>query len=124
MTAERVLALLARLREAGVRAWVDGGFGVDALLGRQTRTHDDLDRGVALADVDAIEAALPGFERVEDPLPVRFVPRHPDPGPSDFPAVTFDTQGGGHQPQPGGELGQPLPPRYGDTAGGEAANNE
>lgn len=101
MTAARALALLDRLREAGVRAWIDGGWGVDALLGRQTRTHDDLDLVVALADVEAIEAALPGFERVED-HPVRFVLRHPDEGSIDFHTVTFDTNGGGNQPQPGG----------------------
>jgi lincosamide nucleotidyltransferase A/C/D/E len=27
----------------GVEFWVDGGWGVDAALGRQTRPHDDLD---------------------------------------------------------------------------------
>lgn len=45
MTAERVLALLDALEEVDV--WVDGGWGVDALVGRQTRAHGDLDLGVA-----------------------------------------------------------------------------
>lgn len=26
-----------------MRVWLDGGWGVDALLGRQTRPHDDMD---------------------------------------------------------------------------------
>jgi len=31
------------LTSAGITVWVDGGRGVDALLGRQTRPHQDLD---------------------------------------------------------------------------------
>jgi lincosamide nucleotidyltransferase A/C/D/E len=41
--ASRVLALLDLLEVAGVTAWVAGGWGVDALAGRQTRRHYDLD---------------------------------------------------------------------------------
>jgi lincosamide nucleotidyltransferase A/C/D/E len=39
----RVLAILDLLAAAGVQAWVAGGWGVDALLGRQTRRHCDID---------------------------------------------------------------------------------
>lgn len=39
----RVLALLDLLAAAEARVWVAGGWGVDALLGRQTRRHCDLD---------------------------------------------------------------------------------
>jgi len=56
MTAERVLELLAVLRSAGIRAILDGGWGVDALLGSETRPHEDLDLVVALADVTRIRA--------------------------------------------------------------------
>ena len=38
-----VLATLALLGRAGVTAWVDGGWGVDALLGVISRVHSDLD---------------------------------------------------------------------------------
>ncbi len=44
MTPERVLQLLDALEPLDV--WVDGGWGVDALVGRQTRPHGDLDLGV------------------------------------------------------------------------------
>ena len=37
MTPQRVLALLDLLE--GLAVWVDGGWGVDALVGRQTREH-------------------------------------------------------------------------------------
>jgi len=56
MSAERALALLDSL--AGIDVWVDGGWGVDALVGRQTREHADLDLGVARPQLDAAIAAL------------------------------------------------------------------
>jgi lincosamide nucleotidyltransferase A/C/D/E len=39
----RVLSVLDMLAAAGVQAWLAGGWGVDALLGRQTRRHCDID---------------------------------------------------------------------------------
>jgi lincosamide nucleotidyltransferase A/C/D/E len=104
MTAERVLEILEALRSNGVTASVDGGWGVDALVGRETRRHEDLDLVVALGDVDAIQCALRpfSFSIAEDHLPVRFVMRDPNGSQLDFHTVTFDAQGGGMQPQPGG----------------------
>lgn len=43
MTASDVAVVLDRLEDAKIEAWLEGGWGVDALLGKQTRTHDDLD---------------------------------------------------------------------------------
>ena len=43
MSAEQVVHVLDSLQEAGVTAWVDGGWAIDALVGEQTREHDDLD---------------------------------------------------------------------------------
>jgi lincosamide nucleotidyltransferase A/C/D/E len=102
--AERVIELLGALRAAGVAAAVDGGWGVDALLGRQTRPHDDLDLVVALADSARIERRLGelGFALAEDHRPVRFVLRDGRGAQLDFHTVTFDAHGGGIQPQPGG----------------------
>ncbi len=40
---QEVLELLRAADAVRVEVWIDGGWGVDALLGRQTRTHDDLD---------------------------------------------------------------------------------
>ncbi len=58
MDAERLLALLALLGGRGIPTWIDGGWCVDALLGRQTRAHDDLDLAVAREDVERLCAAL------------------------------------------------------------------
>jgi lincosamide nucleotidyltransferase A/C/D/E len=49
--------LLEALAAAGVRAHVSGGWGVDALLGRQTRAHTDLDI-VVHADAEGVDAVL------------------------------------------------------------------
>jgi lincosamide nucleotidyltransferase A/C/D/E len=43
MNAPSVLELCRRLTGLGIPIWLDGGWGVDALLGEQTRPHDDLD---------------------------------------------------------------------------------
>lgn len=40
---EDAAALYRALSDAGVSCWVVGGWGVDALLGRQSRPHKDLD---------------------------------------------------------------------------------
>jgi lincosamide nucleotidyltransferase A/C/D/E len=43
MDAVDVVDLLDFLEQAGLEVYVDGGWSVDALLGEQTRSHDDLD---------------------------------------------------------------------------------
>lgn len=43
MTAGETVEILESLRADGVEARVGGGWGVDALLGEQTRSHEDLD---------------------------------------------------------------------------------
>jgi lincosamide nucleotidyltransferase A/C/D/E len=58
MAAEEVAAIVADLERAGVEVWVDGGWGVDALLGEQTRAHDDLDLVCALGDVPRLRELL------------------------------------------------------------------
>lgn len=59
ITAERALGLLDALAEVDV--WVDGGWGVDALVGRQTRVHGDLDLGVARPQLDRVVDVLGGL---------------------------------------------------------------
>ncbi len=105
MTEERVLEIIAALDAHGVRVSLDGGWGVDALIGHQTRLHEDLDLGVALQDVNAIKYALGrfGYTVAEDHLPVRFVMREKGGSQLDFHTVTFDEQGGGTQQLPGGD---------------------
>jgi hypothetical protein len=53
-----VVELIALLTVAGVAVWVDGGWGVDALLGEQTRPHLDLDIAVATRQLARTTAVL------------------------------------------------------------------
>lgn len=46
MSAADVVGFVKLLREYGIEPCLDGGWGVDALLGRQTRLHADLDIAV------------------------------------------------------------------------------
>jgi lincosamide nucleotidyltransferase A/C/D/E len=43
MTAADVVEILGWFGMASVDVWLDGGWGVDALVGEQTREHKDLD---------------------------------------------------------------------------------
>jgi Aminoglycoside-2''-adenylyltransferase len=61
MTLEDVVEVLTALDAGGIDYWVEGGWGIDALLGRQTREHRDLDLGVGLDEVARIETLLPQF---------------------------------------------------------------
>lgn len=59
MTAEDVWEILDWLEEAGIdEVTVDGGWGVDALLGRQTRPHADLDIALPHAHVQKLRRWL------------------------------------------------------------------
>ena len=50
MAASDVLELLDYLEGDGIQVWLNGGWGVDALLGRETREHEDLDITISAAD--------------------------------------------------------------------------
>jgi lincosamide nucleotidyltransferase A/C/D/E len=63
MTFRDVIEVLAALDAGGIDYWVDGGWGIDALVGEQTRRHHDLDLGVSREDVATVEALLPQFRR-------------------------------------------------------------
>jgi lincosamide nucleotidyltransferase A/C/D/E len=43
MTAKDVVGLVQLLEQNDIEVYVDGGWGIDALLGEQTRKHGDLD---------------------------------------------------------------------------------
>lgn len=51
MTADEALEIYDLLDSGGVRCWVMGGWGVDALLGFTSRSHKDLDLLVHRADL-------------------------------------------------------------------------
>ena len=70
-----MIEILDRLDSGGVWYCVEGGWGVDALVGEQMRPHDDLDIAVRMDDVARVCAALREFERDDAEWPASFVLR-------------------------------------------------
>ncbi|MEA2216766.1 MAG: lincosamide nucleotidyltransferase, partial [Solirubrobacteraceae bacterium] len=59
MPGEVVLVIIRAVQAAGIRCWIAGGWGVDALVGRGTRTHRDLDLVVEHRDMQkAVQVLL------------------------------------------------------------------
>jgi lincosamide nucleotidyltransferase A/C/D/E len=106
MRAQDVVEILDCLGVAGVRVWLDGGWGVDALIGRQTRGHDDLDLVIPLGESDLARRAFTvlGFELIEDESTLCFVACDADDRRVDVHTVAFDSEGGALQRQEDGSL--------------------
>jgi len=56
--AEDVLRVVELFARASIDVWLDGGWGVDALLGEETRAHRDLDVIVRAGDEKRVREAL------------------------------------------------------------------
>ena len=97
MTGADVVEILGWLDAASADAWLDGGWGVDALVGEQTREHEDLDLIVRNAHVSRMREVLAthGFAQVEG-VPQSFILADERGREVDVHPVRFDDQGGGH----------------------------
>jgi hypothetical protein len=56
MTPEALVDLLQLFESSGIEVWLDRGWGVDALLGTQTRPHKDVDIILRIADLLRFES--------------------------------------------------------------------
>lgn len=92
-SAASVHEILGLLASADVTTWVAGGWGVDALVGRQTRDHADLD--VAVVDGRKALAVLgeAGFEVATDWWPGRVALRRLDGSEVDVHPIVFQADG-------------------------------
>lgn len=102
MNGKDVLEVLDRLQTAGARVRLDGGWGVDALLGRQTREHEDLDLVIPRDDVRKAVESLAGLGFEHDPeakpgLPARLVLSDEQARGVDLHPVVLDSAGNGWQ---------------------------
>ena len=79
-TKSDLLKVLDLVEAVGMRYWLDGGWGVDVLVGKQTREHRDVDINFDARYTDAlIEALLShGYEITTDWRPVRIELYHPE----------------------------------------------
>lgn len=104
MSVDRVHWFLALFDELGVEAWIDGGWGIDALLGKCTRNHGDLDIMISWEDSALLTEALVarGFVDIwtDDRKARNFVMGHRLHGIIDF-HVIERTEGGGGVYGPG-----------------------
>ena len=107
MTAVDVLNLYSELDSMGIAIWVDGGWGVDALLGEQTRPHNDLDIAIRQKDVSKLCRLLQsrGYQeiRLEEARPWNFVFADADGREIDFHVIVIDDEGDGIYGPPNGE---------------------
>jgi lincosamide nucleotidyltransferase A/C/D/E len=97
--ARSVLEVLSALERVSCRAWVAGGWGVDALVGEQTREHRDLDLAI---DCECEAAALAALARLGYAIetewrPVRVELAAPGSRWVDLHPVRFDAHGDGRQ---------------------------
>ena len=91
--------VLDALSADAVRWWIAGGWGVDALVGRETREHRDLDLAIDAEDEQAAVDALQriGFAVETDQRPTRVELASPGDGWVDLHPVRFDADGNGRQ---------------------------
>lgn len=77
MTSTDVIEIYSALSKCGIHIWIDGGWGVDALLVRQTRPHKDLDIAIENQQVLQFEGFLVerGYRRTKREIerPFNFV---------------------------------------------------
>jgi len=97
MTASALVELLQAFNNAAIPVWLDGGWGVDALLGEQTRPHKDVDIILRVADVVKLQEILErrGFTIREGTPPTSFVLSNSSGLEIDVHAVVFDDAGNG-----------------------------
>jgi lincosamide nucleotidyltransferase A/C/D/E len=115
VTGTDVVRVIDCLATAYISFWVDGGWGVDALVGRQTRPHSDLDLVVELDRTDDILARLEplGFRLTLDERPTRLVLEDRTGNHIDFHPLVFDESDEGKQIGAGPNGGDAIYPAAG-----------
>lgn len=104
MDAELVLNVIDTLEAASVSVYLDGGWGVDALLGEQTRPHTDLDLIASRSEGEKLRAALSklGFDQKSGDNETNFVLADKTGREVDVHLIAFDQRGYGYFKFPDG----------------------
>ncbi len=97
MTLKDVEELLRLVKRRGIPIWLDGGWGVDALIGTQTRRHDDLDIVVEQRHLAGLRTLMTknGFGELAGGSPWNFVLSDPNGRQIDVHVIRLDEMGNG-----------------------------
>ncbi len=111
MKADAVLDFLALLDASAIDVCLDGGWGIDALLGEQTREHGDLDIILRVEDLPRLITItrLAGYAPQPDGTATNFVLKTESGHAVDVHAIVFDERGFGIFALPDGRK-WPFPP--------------
>lgn len=97
MNAENVIEIVKLLESQDIDVVVDGGWGVDALLGKQTREHNDLDIAIPHKEVPKLRKILAekGYTEIfrDDSRDCNFVLEDESGNQIDVHSYTFDENG-------------------------------
>lgn len=76
---ENLFTVLDVLDKSGITYWLDGGWGVDVLIGKQTREHRDIDINFDAAKTELFLNILKeiGYQITTDCRPTRIELYHP-----------------------------------------------
>lgn len=105
VTQENLFSVLNLLDMSEIRYWVDGGWGVDILVGAQTRAHRDVDIDFDASCTDKLLQLLKnnGYEVVTDWSPVRIELYHSQLGYIDIHPFVLNDDGTARQANLDGE---------------------
>jgi len=104
-----VIDFYRAVTQLGIAVWIDGGWGVDALLGEQTRPHKDLDIVIQQKDVATLRELLHAQSyreiKLEDDRPWNFVLGDENGREIDVHVIVLDDKGNGiYGPPKKGEM--------------------
>ena len=101
---EDLFIILNLLEELNIKYWVDGGWGVDILTGKQNRDHRDLDIDFDSVYEKVLLGALKnkGYKITTDWSPSRLEMHHPELGFLDIHPLVINEDGSAKQAAPDG----------------------
>jgi lincosamide nucleotidyltransferase A/C/D/E len=111
MAWSEVRAVLHALSGLGCRFWLEGGWGVDALIGHQTRAHRDVDIDDACAEAALRVLGDLGYVIESDWRPNRVELVAPERGWVDLHPLLMDQDGSARQAALGGDY-HTFPPSF------------
>ena len=109
MNAINLLYFYKVLENLNIEIWIDGGWGIDALLEKKTRLHDDLDIVIQEKDLKKLREYLKsqGFSEIklEIARPFNFVLADGKGNEIDVHAIVLDEKGNGvYGPKENGQM--------------------